>query len=110
MPELINMLVQLETTIKRLKPAVMLGEASTSKKGKKARRWKKKKKNNAKGPAPASKPIVKALTVGKRKRKDVPKTSKEKDACTTAMRKGIGRGIVLNSLPMSKVFLLLKLK
>ncbi|KAL0395430.1 UNVERIFIED_CONTAM: Retrovirus-related Pol polyprotein from transposon TNT 1-94 [Sesamum latifolium] len=41
-PELINMLVQFEVTIQKLEPVVMLGEASTSKKGKKARCWKKK--------------------------------------------------------------------
>ncbi|KAL0400361.1 UNVERIFIED_CONTAM: hypothetical protein Sradi_2379400 [Sesamum radiatum] len=42
--ELINMLVQYEATIHKSEPAVLVGEASTSKaKGKGARRWKRKK-------------------------------------------------------------------
>ncbi|KAL0455153.1 UNVERIFIED_CONTAM: hypothetical protein Slati_0854500, partial [Sesamum latifolium] len=42
--ELINMLVQYEVTIHKSEPAVLVGEASTSKaKGKGARRWKRKK-------------------------------------------------------------------
>ncbi|KAL0325348.1 UNVERIFIED_CONTAM: hypothetical protein Sradi_5104100 [Sesamum radiatum] len=77
--ELINILVQFEATVKRSEHAVMLGEASTSKKGKKAQRWKTK-RSNAKGPVPASKSIVKAPTVGKGKRKEVPKASKAEDA------------------------------
>ncbi|KAL0402044.1 UNVERIFIED_CONTAM: hypothetical protein Slati_4234300, partial [Sesamum latifolium] len=42
--ELINMLVQYEATTHKSEPAVLVGEASTSKaKGKGARRWKRKK-------------------------------------------------------------------
>ncbi|KAL0406057.1 UNVERIFIED_CONTAM: hypothetical protein Slati_3919600 [Sesamum latifolium] len=42
--ELINMLIQYEATTHKFEPAVLLGEASTSKvKGKGARRWKRKK-------------------------------------------------------------------
>ncbi|KAL0416536.1 UNVERIFIED_CONTAM: hypothetical protein Slati_3485500 [Sesamum latifolium] len=42
--ELINMLVQYEVTTDKSEPAVLVGEASTSKaKGKGARRWKRKK-------------------------------------------------------------------
>ncbi|KAL0319570.1 UNVERIFIED_CONTAM: hypothetical protein Sradi_5218500 [Sesamum radiatum] len=42
--ELINMLVQYEATIHKSEPAVLVGEASTSKaKGNGARRWKRKK-------------------------------------------------------------------
>ncbi|KAL0345610.1 UNVERIFIED_CONTAM: hypothetical protein Sradi_4392300 [Sesamum radiatum] len=66
--EFINMLVQFEATIKSSEPVVMLGKASTSRKGKKARCWKKK-KSKAKGPAPASKSVLKGPTVSKRKRK-----------------------------------------
>ncbi|KAL0445541.1 UNVERIFIED_CONTAM: hypothetical protein Slati_1682000 [Sesamum latifolium] len=86
-PELVNMLVQFKGTIKRSEPTVMLGEASTFKKGKKVRCWKKK-KSNAKGPTPASKPVVKALPVGKGKRKEVPKASKAEDACHYCHEKG----------------------
>ncbi|KAL0405236.1 UNVERIFIED_CONTAM: hypothetical protein Slati_3837500 [Sesamum latifolium] len=69
------MLVQFNAMIKRSRPADMLSEASTFKKGKKARRWKK--KSNAKSPVPVSKPVVKVPTVSKGKRKEVPKASKE---------------------------------
>ncbi|KAL0386353.1 UNVERIFIED_CONTAM: hypothetical protein Slati_4606400 [Sesamum latifolium] len=86
-PELINMLVQFEVTIQKLEPVVMLGEASTSKKGKKARCWKKKKRN-AKGLVLASKPVVKAPSVCIGKRKEVPKASKALDACHYCHEKG----------------------
>ncbi|KAL0396338.1 UNVERIFIED_CONTAM: hypothetical protein Scaly_0082200 [Sesamum calycinum] len=79
-PKLINMLVQFEAMIRRSEPTIMLGEASTSNKGKKARRWKKK-SNETKSPAPTSKPVVKGPTIGKGKRKEFPKASKSEDAC-----------------------------
>ncbi|KAL0444187.1 UNVERIFIED_CONTAM: hypothetical protein Slati_2141400 [Sesamum latifolium] len=65
----------------------MLGEASTSNKGKKAQRWKKK-KSKAKCPISASKLVVKVPAVGKGKRKEVPKASKTEDACHYCHEKG----------------------
>ncbi|KAL0312982.1 UNVERIFIED_CONTAM: hypothetical protein Sradi_5697500 [Sesamum radiatum] len=78
--ELINMLVQFEAIIKRSEPAVLLGEASTFKKGKKAQRWKKE-KITTKCSVFASKPVVDVPAVGKGKRKEVHKASKVEDAC-----------------------------
>ncbi|KAL0395379.1 UNVERIFIED_CONTAM: hypothetical protein Slati_4504100 [Sesamum latifolium] len=53
--ELINMLVQYEATTYKSEPAVLVGEASTSKaKGKGARRWKRKKGKGMAVTAPAS--------------------------------------------------------
>ncbi|KAK4389517.1 hypothetical protein Sango_2288700 [Sesamum angolense] len=74
------------TMIKRSQLAVMLGEALTSKKGKKARRWKNKIKT--KSTVLASKPVVKAPIVGKGKKKEVPKASTAKDACHYCHEKG----------------------
>ncbi|KAL0322160.1 UNVERIFIED_CONTAM: hypothetical protein Scaly_2512400 [Sesamum calycinum] len=85
--ELINMLVQFEVTIKRLESSIMLEEASTSKMGKKALHWKKK-KSKAKGPALASRTVVKGPTIGKGMRKEVPKASKAEDACPYCHEKG----------------------
>ncbi|XP_011090542.1 uncharacterized protein LOC105171205 [Sesamum indicum] len=81
------MLVQFEATIKRLQSADMLGDALTSKKVKKARRWKKK-KSKAKGPAPARKTVVKGQTFGKGKRKEVLKANKAEDDCHYCYEKG----------------------
>ncbi|KAL0319580.1 UNVERIFIED_CONTAM: hypothetical protein Sradi_5219500 [Sesamum radiatum] len=53
--ELINMLVQYEATIHKSKPAVLVGEASTSNaKGKGSRCWKRKKGKGQAVPATAS--------------------------------------------------------
>ncbi|KAL0445262.1 UNVERIFIED_CONTAM: hypothetical protein Slati_2248900 [Sesamum latifolium] len=101
-PKLINMLVQFETTIKRLEHAVMFGVASTSTKGKKARRWKKK-KSKAKDPLPASKLDFKAPAVRKGIRKEVPKASKAEDACHYYYEKGHWKRNCPKSLPLAKV-------
>ncbi|KAL0434998.1 UNVERIFIED_CONTAM: hypothetical protein Sradi_0207700 [Sesamum radiatum] len=85
--ELINILVEFEVTIKRSEPAVILGEASASKKDKNAQRWKKK-KSKTKGLVPANKLIVKASIVGKEKMKEVPKSSKAEDDCHYCHEKG----------------------
>ncbi|KAL0451580.1 UNVERIFIED_CONTAM: hypothetical protein Slati_1136100 [Sesamum latifolium] len=47
-----------------------------------------KKKSNAKGPIPVSKPVVKAPAIGKGKRKKVPTASKAEDACHYCHEKG----------------------
>ncbi|KAL0344219.1 UNVERIFIED_CONTAM: hypothetical protein Sangu_1309300 [Sesamum angustifolium] len=107
-PEYFNMLVQFEATIKRSKPAAMLGEASTSKKGKRARRWKKK-KSKTKCPTPESKPVVKGPAVDKGKRNEVPKASKAEDVCHYCHEKGHWKRNCPKSLHMSKVCFLKKL-
>ncbi|KAL0309159.1 UNVERIFIED_CONTAM: Retrovirus-related Pol polyprotein from transposon TNT 1-94 [Sesamum radiatum] len=100
-PELINMLIQFEATIKRLEHAFMLGEASTSKKGKKTRCWKKK-KSKAKSPAPVNNLVVKGSALAKERGRRFLMLARQKMPATTAMRRAIGRGTVLNSLPLSK--------
>ncbi|KAK4394264.1 hypothetical protein Sango_1897200 [Sesamum angolense] len=100
-PEYFNMLVQFEATIKRSKLAVMLGEASTSKKGKRARRWKKK-KSKTKCPTLASKPVVKGPAVDKGKRNEVPEASKAEDICHYCHEKGHWKRNCPKSLHMSK--------
>ncbi|KAL0396325.1 UNVERIFIED_CONTAM: Secreted RxLR effector protein [Sesamum calycinum] len=108
--ELINMLVQYKAMTKKSTPSVLVGEASTSKvKGKRAEHWKRNKgKAKAKAKAIiaakyAKRASVAPLGIGKGKRKiGTQQQSRANDYAPTAVRKGIGRGIVLNSLP-SKV-------
>ncbi|KAL0430690.1 UNVERIFIED_CONTAM: hypothetical protein Sradi_0695000 [Sesamum radiatum] len=74
----------------------MLGEVSTSKKIKKARRWKK--NSNTKGPVPTGKLVVKALIVGKGNIKEVPKANTDcgahicNDLQVTARNKRLSKG------------------
>ncbi|KAK4383643.1 Retrovirus-related Pol polyprotein from transposon TNT 1-94 [Sesamum angolense] len=84
---------------KEMEPAVMLGEASTSKKGKKARCWKKKRVKQKASPCEL---VVKGPTLAKGRGRMFLKLARQKMPATTAMRRSIGRGTVLNSLPLSK--------
>ncbi|KAL0461144.1 UNVERIFIED_CONTAM: hypothetical protein Slati_0002000 [Sesamum latifolium] len=98
--ELINMLVQYEAMTHKFEPAVLVGDASTSKaKGKGARRWKRKK---GKGTAvrPLQAPEVLLLP---RREKDKGKVggsqrSKANDVCMHCQERGIGRGSVTTPL------------
>ncbi|KAL0439273.1 UNVERIFIED_CONTAM: hypothetical protein Slati_2410300 [Sesamum latifolium] len=68
--ELINMLVQYEATTHKSEPAVLVGDASTSKeKGKGARRWKRKKGKGTTIKATASTGGAPAAPTGKGKGK-----------------------------------------
>ncbi|KAL0413428.1 UNVERIFIED_CONTAM: hypothetical protein Sradi_1544500 [Sesamum radiatum] len=67
--ELINMLVQYEATTHKSEPAVLVGEASTSKVGKSAKRWKRKKGNGMAVTATASTRGAPAAATGKGKGK-----------------------------------------
>ncbi|KAL0458348.1 UNVERIFIED_CONTAM: hypothetical protein Slati_0462000 [Sesamum latifolium] len=110
--ELINMLVQYEAATKKSAPSVLVGEVSTFKtKGKKAGRWKRKK---GKAKAKAVVAVKRALPLlpwewARERGIWVLSSSRGKTiSAPTAVGKGIGRGIVPNSLP-SKVCLLLRL-
>ncbi|KAL0445876.1 UNVERIFIED_CONTAM: Retrovirus-related Pol polyprotein from transposon RE1 [Sesamum latifolium] len=103
--ELINMLVQYEATTHKSEPAVLVGEASTSKaKGKGARRWKRKK-----GKERRSKPLLAegappAAPTGKGKGKvGGSQRSRANDVCIHCHERGIGRGSVHNSSPPRKL-------
>ncbi|KAL0286509.1 UNVERIFIED_CONTAM: hypothetical protein Sradi_7145600 [Sesamum radiatum] len=86
--ELINMLVQYETTTKKSEPSVLVGEASTSKaKGKGARRWKRK-KGKAKAAASALSAPVAPVGMGKGKGKVGSKPNKANDVCIHCREKG----------------------
>ncbi|KAL0394357.1 UNVERIFIED_CONTAM: hypothetical protein Slati_4401900 [Sesamum latifolium] len=94
--ELINMLVQYEATTHKFEPAVLVGEASTSKvKGKGARRWKRKKGKGtadtataSTGGAPPSAPKGKGKgKVGGSQR------SKANDVCMHCQEKGHWKGV-----------------
>ncbi|KAL0463360.1 UNVERIFIED_CONTAM: hypothetical protein Slati_0223600 [Sesamum latifolium] len=100
--ELINMLVQYEATTHKSEPAVLVGEASTSKaKGKGARRWKRKKGKGtavtttaSTGGAPPAAPKVKGKgKVGSSQR------SKANDVCMHCQGKGHWKRSVHNSSP-----------
>ncbi|KAL0345572.1 UNVERIFIED_CONTAM: hypothetical protein Sradi_4388500 [Sesamum radiatum] len=100
--ELINMLVQYEATTHKSEPAVLVGEASTSKaKGKGARHWKRKKGKRTTVTATASTGgAPPAASKGKGKRKvGGSQRLKANDVCMHCQGKGIGRGSVHNSSP-----------
>ncbi|KAL0463158.1 UNVERIFIED_CONTAM: hypothetical protein Slati_0203400 [Sesamum latifolium] len=88
--ELINMLVQYEETTHKFKPAVLVGEASTSKaKGKGARRWKGKKDKGIAVTATASTGGAPAASTGKGKRKvGGSQRSRANDVCMHCQEKG----------------------
>ncbi|KAL0409624.1 UNVERIFIED_CONTAM: hypothetical protein Sradi_1896800 [Sesamum radiatum] len=80
--ELINMLVQYEATTFKSEPAVLVGEASTSKaKGKGARRWKRKKGKGTTVKATASTGGAPAALMGKGKGMIGGSQSKANDVC-----------------------------
>ncbi|KAL0345756.1 UNVERIFIED_CONTAM: Transposon Ty2-B Gag-Pol polyprotein [Sesamum radiatum] len=100
--ELINMLVQYEATTHKSEPAVLVGEASTSKaKGKGARRWKRKKGKGTAVTATAS--TGGAPPAARRERAKgrlgVLSGQRQMMCASIAMERGIGRGSVHNSSP-----------
>ncbi|KAL0411115.1 UNVERIFIED_CONTAM: Retrovirus-related Pol polyprotein from transposon RE2 [Sesamum latifolium] len=100
--ELINMLVQYEATTHKSEPAVLVGEASTSKaKGKGARRLKRKKgKGTAVTATASTEGAPPAAPTGKGKGKVGVLSSRGQIICAfIAMERGIGRGSVHNSSP-----------
>ncbi|KAL0427659.1 UNVERIFIED_CONTAM: Transposon Ty2-GR1 Gag-Pol polyprotein [Sesamum latifolium] len=100
--ELINMLVQYEATTHKSEPAVLVGEASTSKtKGKGARRWKRKKGKGTAVTATASTGVLLLLPRRKRAkgRLGVLSSRGQMMCAFIAMERGIGRGSVHNSSP-----------
>ncbi|KAL0442173.1 UNVERIFIED_CONTAM: hypothetical protein Sradi_0156200 [Sesamum radiatum] len=102
--ELINMLVQYETTIQKSTPMVLVGEASTSKaKGKRAGHWKRKKEKGKPVVATASTagaPIA-LVGMGKGKRKiGYSQWSRANDVWMLAKERGIRRGSAHNSSPI----------
>ncbi|KAL0430458.1 UNVERIFIED_CONTAM: Copia protein [Sesamum radiatum] len=96
------MLVQYETTTHKFEPAVLVGEASTSKaKGKGARRWKRK---NDKGTAVTATASTRGFPPAAPKRKGKGKVggsqrSKANDVCMHCQGKGLEKGSVYNSSP-----------
>ncbi|KAL0394826.1 UNVERIFIED_CONTAM: hypothetical protein Slati_4448800 [Sesamum latifolium] len=100
--ELINMLVQYEATTHKSEPAVLVGEASTSKaKGKGARRWKRKK---GKGTAVKALLAPRVLLLLPRRERAKGRlgvlSGRGQMMCAfIAMEKGIGRGSVHSSSP-----------
>ncbi|KAL0445485.1 UNVERIFIED_CONTAM: hypothetical protein Slati_1676400 [Sesamum latifolium] len=88
--ELINMLVQYEVTTHKSEPAVLVGEASTSKaKGKSARRWKRKKGKGTAVTATASTGGTPTAPKGKGKGKVwSSQRSKANDMCMHCQGKG----------------------
>ncbi|KAL0433830.1 UNVERIFIED_CONTAM: hypothetical protein Slati_2717300 [Sesamum latifolium] len=100
--ELNNILVQYEATTDKSEPAILVGEASTSKaKGKDARCWKRKKGKGTAVTATASTGgAPPAAPKGKGKGKvGGSQRSKANDVCMHCQGKGIGRGSVHNSSP-----------
>ncbi|KAL0286251.1 UNVERIFIED_CONTAM: hypothetical protein Sradi_7154000 [Sesamum radiatum] len=100
--ELINMLVQYEATTHKSEPAVLVGEASTSKaKGKGARRWKRKKGKGTAVTATANTGVLLLLPRRKRAkgRLGVISGQRQMMCASIAMERGIGRGSVHNSSP-----------
>ncbi|KAL0294473.1 UNVERIFIED_CONTAM: hypothetical protein Sradi_6886200 [Sesamum radiatum] len=96
--ELINMLFQYEAIIKKSAPSVLVGEASTSKaKGKGAGRWRRKKGKTESTTASAQSARVAPLGMGKGKRKAVRQAWIPKMFALIVVKRGIGRGSVLNS-------------
>ncbi|KAL0284400.1 UNVERIFIED_CONTAM: hypothetical protein Sradi_7199000 [Sesamum radiatum] len=102
--ELINMLVQYEATTHQSEPAVLVGEASTSKtKGKGARRWKRKKSKGTAATAPASTGGAPAAPKGKGKGKVGVLSGRGQIMCACISKEmGIGRGSVLQPRKMTK--------
>ncbi|KAL0394768.1 UNVERIFIED_CONTAM: putative mitochondrial protein [Sesamum latifolium] len=96
--ELINMLVQYEATTHKSEPAVLVGEASTSKaKGKGARRWKRKKR---KGTAVTATASTGGAPPAAPKGKGKGKVGGSQMMCACiAKERGIERGSVHNSSP-----------
>ncbi|KAL0445759.1 UNVERIFIED_CONTAM: hypothetical protein Slati_1703800 [Sesamum latifolium] len=87
--ELINILVQYETTIEKSAPSVLVGEASTSKaKGKGAGRWRRKKGKTESTTASAQSAPIIPLGMGKGKRKAVRQSWIAKDVCIYCREKG----------------------
>ncbi|KAL0439598.1 UNVERIFIED_CONTAM: hypothetical protein Slati_2442800 [Sesamum latifolium] len=90
--ELINMLIQYEATTHKSVPAVLVGEASTSKaKGKRAGRWKRKKGKGKAAAATTSAEGAPAAPIGKGKGKGKvggSQRSKANDVCMHCQGKG----------------------
>ncbi|KAL0394603.1 UNVERIFIED_CONTAM: hypothetical protein Slati_4426500 [Sesamum latifolium] len=87
--ELINMLVQYETTIEKSAPSVLVGEASTSKaKGKVARREKRKNDETSSTTASTSSTPITSLGESKGKRKRVRLSRILNDVCIYCREKG----------------------
>ncbi|KAL0458354.1 UNVERIFIED_CONTAM: hypothetical protein Slati_0462600 [Sesamum latifolium] len=99
--ELINMLVQYEAMTYKSEPAVLVGDASTSKeKGKGARRWKRKKGKGTAIRATASTGGAPTAPTGKGKGKvGGSQQSRANDVCMHCQGRGIGRGSIHNSSP-----------
>ncbi|KAL0439500.1 UNVERIFIED_CONTAM: Retrovirus-related Pol polyprotein from transposon RE2 [Sesamum latifolium] len=100
--ELINMLVQYETTTHKSEPAVLVGETLTSKaKGKGTRRWKRKKEKGTAVTATASTGVLLLLPRRERAkgRLGVLSNRGQMMCAFIAMERGIGRGSVHNSSP-----------
>ncbi|KAL0349800.1 UNVERIFIED_CONTAM: hypothetical protein Sradi_4129200 [Sesamum radiatum] len=100
--ELINMLVQYEATTYKSVPAVLVGEASTSKaKGKRARHWKRNKgKERLWQPLPAPRVLLlpQQEKVKGKGRLEVINDRKQMMSACIANKMGIGRGNAHNSL------------
>ncbi|KAL0462575.1 UNVERIFIED_CONTAM: hypothetical protein Slati_0145100 [Sesamum latifolium] len=99
--ELINMLVQYEVTTHKSAPAVLVGEASTSKtKGKRAGRWKRNKGKGKAIAATASAEGAHAALMERAKGKGrlaVLSGRRQMMSACIGKKRGIGRGIVHNS-------------
>ncbi|KAL0394623.1 UNVERIFIED_CONTAM: hypothetical protein Slati_4428500 [Sesamum latifolium] len=87
--DLINMLVQYETTIEKFAPSVLVGEASTFKaKSKDVRCWNRKKDDTSSTIASTSSAPVTPLGGGKRKNKRVQQSMIPSDVCIYCREKG----------------------
>ncbi|KAL2230624.1 UNVERIFIED_CONTAM: hypothetical protein Sindi_1656800, partial [Sesamum indicum] len=102
--ELINMLVQYEAMTHKSAPAVLIGEASTSKaKSKRVGRWKRKEGKEKVVTATPSAPSVPVAPVGKDKEKGKNNGLQQSRAHDVYIhcreKRGIGRGSAHNSSP-----------
>ncbi|KAL0428114.1 UNVERIFIED_CONTAM: hypothetical protein Slati_2986200 [Sesamum latifolium] len=96
--ELINMLVQYEATIVKSASSILVGEASTSKaKGKGAGRWRRKKGKTESTTASAQSAPVAPLVWAKERGKRFDSHGLQKMFAFITVKRGIGRGSVLNS-------------